>query len=157
MQTLQSCWLQNRHLQRNCKIFKDMPKQWLFCQESLKSKFFFSLHFYYQILDHNLFYRVNKVRLKEVSILNHLVSSLHRGAFCLFTFRWIYYYGSNKSTGKETGTTHLCALVWKGRMEIRKKESKIWLEYYFSSLRIINCSLCNNYSVRGLSNCFISI
>ena len=28
---------------------------------------------------------------------------LHRDAFCQFPFRWIYYYGSNKSTGKETG------------------------------------------------------
>ena len=26
---------------------------------------------------------------------------MHRGAFCQFPFRWIYYYGSNKSTGKE--------------------------------------------------------
>ena len=34
-----------------------------------------------------------------------------RGAFCQFPFRWIYYYGSNKSTGKETGKTHLCAVV----------------------------------------------
>ena len=25
----------------------------------------------------------------------------HRGAFCQFPFRWIYYYGSNKTTGKE--------------------------------------------------------
>ena len=35
---------------------------------------------------------------------------LHRGAFWHFSFRWIYYYGSNKSSGKETGKTHLCAL-----------------------------------------------
>ena len=35
---------------------------------------------------------------------------VHRGAFYQFPFRWIYYYGSNKSTGKETGKTHLCAL-----------------------------------------------
>ena len=39
-----------------------------------------------------------------------LFTSLHRGAFCQFPFRWIYYYGSNKSTGKETDKTHLCAL-----------------------------------------------
>merc|ERR1712051_1030782 len=32
--------------------------------------------------------------------------TLHRGAICQFTFPWIYYYGSNKSTGKETGKTH---------------------------------------------------
>ena len=32
---------------------------------------------------------------------------VHRGAFWQFPFRWIYYYDSNKSTGKETGKTHL--------------------------------------------------
>ena len=37
-------------------------------------------------------------------------NTLHRGAFCQFPFRWIYYYGSNKSTGKETGKMHLCEL-----------------------------------------------
>ena len=36
--------------------------------------------------------------------------TLHRGAFCQFPFRWIYHYGSNKSTGKETSNSHLCAL-----------------------------------------------
>ena len=39
------------------------------------------------------------------------LTTLHKGAFCQFPFRWIYYYGSNESTGKETGKTHLCALV----------------------------------------------
>ena len=34
-------------------------------------------------------------------------STLHRGAFCQFPFR---YYGRNKSTGKETGKTHLCGI-----------------------------------------------
>ena len=36
----------------------------------------------------------------------------NRGAFCHFPFRWIYYYGSNKSTKKETGITHLCGPVY---------------------------------------------
>ena len=36
--------------------------------------------------------------------------TLHRGAFCQFPFRRIYYCHSSKSTGKETGKTHLCAL-----------------------------------------------
>ena len=35
---------------------------------------------------------------------------VHRGAFCQFHFRWIYYYGSDKSTGKETGKRHLCGV-----------------------------------------------
>ena len=30
--------------------------------------------------------------------------------FASFLSGWIYYYGSNKSTGKETGKTHLCAV-----------------------------------------------
>ena len=36
---------------------------------------------------------------------------LHRGAFCQFSFRWIWYCDSNKFTGKGTGKTHLCVLV----------------------------------------------
>ena len=35
---------------------------------------------------------------------------VHRGVFFQFPFRWIYYYGSNESTRKETGKTHLCAV-----------------------------------------------
>ena len=35
-------------------------------------------------------------------------TTMHRGAFCQFTFQWIDYYGSNKSTGKETSKLHLC-------------------------------------------------
>ena len=31
--------------------------------------------------------------------------------FASFSLRWIYYYGSNKSTGKETGKMPLCALL----------------------------------------------
>ena len=35
-------------------------------------------------------------------------TTMYRGAFCQFPFRWITtYYGSNESTGKETGKTHL--------------------------------------------------
>ena len=45
---------------------------------------------------------------QELAIL--VTVALHRGAFCQFTFRWICYCGSNKSTGKETGKMHLCAL-----------------------------------------------
>ena len=33
------------------------------------------------------------------------------GAFCQFLFRLIYYCHSSKSTGKETGKTHLCAVL----------------------------------------------
>ena len=43
--------------------------------------------------------------------IHTIFCSLYRGAFCQITFRWIYYYGSNTSTRKETGKTHLCAVV----------------------------------------------
>ena len=54
--------------------------------------------------------------------------ALHRGAFCKFLFRWIYYYGSNKSTGNETGKTHLCALV-RGKGGSWPAELVIFLSY----------------------------
>ena len=41
---------------------------------------------------------------------------MHKGAFCLFPFQWTYYCHSSKSTGKETGKTHLCALNFKNWM-----------------------------------------
>ena len=37
-------------------------------------------------------------------------SAVHSGAFCLFTFRWIHYYDSNKSTGLETGKSLILLL-----------------------------------------------
>ena len=40
----------------------------------------------------------NKSAGKETG-KTHL-NALHRGAFCQLPFRWIYYYGSNESTGK---------------------------------------------------------
>ena len=52
----------------------------------------------------------------EYNIQYMPIGPLHRGAFCQFPFRWIYYSYSSKSTGKETGKTHICALhevhVW---------------------------------------------
>ena len=56
------------------------------------------------------------------SLVTTTVLTLHRGAICQFPFRWIYYYGSNKSTGKETGKTYLCALVpWVPYVDIIKE------------------------------------
>ena len=42
------------------------------------------------------------------------ITALHRGAFCQSSFWCIYYYDSNKSTGKETGKTHLCSVQFLG-------------------------------------------
>ena len=42
--------------------------------------------------------------------------TVHRGVFCQFSFQWIYYCNSSKSTGKKTGKTHLCAMSnWQWR------------------------------------------
>ena len=47
----------------------------------------------------------------NVSKIISVFNPLHRGAFSQFLFRWIHYYHSSKSTGKETGKTHLCVLL----------------------------------------------
>ena len=46
----------------------------------------------------------------QISDIFHRNLPLHRGAFCQLSLWWSYYYGSNKSTRKETCKTHLCAL-----------------------------------------------
>ena len=48
--------------------------------------------------------------LLHIIIICGIFKPLHRGAFCQFPFRWIHYCGSIKSTRKETGKMHLCAL-----------------------------------------------
>ena len=47
-------------------------------------------------------------------------TTAYRGAVCQFPFRCSYYYGSNKSTGKESEKTQLC--------ELSCKQSQIKLE-----------------------------
>ena len=47
-----------------------------------------------------------------VSQLSAPFDTVHSGAFYQFPFRRIYYYVSNKSTGKDIGKTHLCAVLW---------------------------------------------
>ena len=74
--------------------------------------------------------------------------ALHRGAFCQCSFRWIYYYGSNKSTRKETGKSHLCALWWRGDLgkgydTIKgDKEHKYLLYTYCWATRVTNVVAC---------------
>ena len=57
-------------------------------------------------------------RIKKVTVQNFTSG----GLFCQFPFRWFYHYGSTKSTGKETGKTHLCALCL-----LRKRLGRNWL------------------------------
>ena len=61
----------------------------------------------------------------------HQFKTMHRGAFWLFSFRWIYYCHSSKSTGKETGKTHLCNVL--------------------NSSKVLNGSLANNNWAPGSS------
>ena len=57
----------------------------------------------WQLVLHTIFYQ----KLKN--------DTVHWGAFFKFIFRWIHYCHSSKSTGKETGKTHLCVvLYWRG-------------------------------------------
>ena len=76
----------------------------------------FSIMFYYIISTTyqkiwDLFCPVHIFGLSHsVSTLGFFCNTVHRGVFCKFPFRWIYYYGSNKSTEKETDKTHLCAV-----------------------------------------------
>ena len=39
------------------------------------------------------------------------ICKFNESEFCQFSFRWIYDYGSNKSTWLETAKSHLCALI----------------------------------------------
>ena len=67
-------------------------------------------------------------------------TALHRRAFCQFPFRWIYYFHSNKSTGIETGKTHLCAL-W--RLSQQKSTDK-WVFNICCRLLWIKSHKCHN-------------
>ena len=73
------------------------------------------------------------ILLIERSVSGQIRSSyqetLHRGAFCQFPFRWIYYYGSNKSTGKEIGKTHLSALKKFKQSKLQCQVRKLWSDY----------------------------
>ena len=81
--------------------------------------FLCSLTCHYKLNSHICLNWTIKVSVKWVmeflSERYKIISTVHRGAFCQFPFWWIYYYGSNKSTGKETGETHLCAVYIKHR------------------------------------------
>ena len=71
----------------------------------------------------------------NVSSHNAIFGTAQR-CVCQFPFWWIYYYGSNKSTGKEIGKTHLSALVFQhlwskfcrhqrnSRIELSKKSDR---------------------------------
>ena len=60
---------------------------------------------------------------------------MHRGAFHQFSFRWILYYGSNKSTGLETDKSHLCAVAKVALGFGCAKQSKN-LEWYLISITL---------------------
>ena len=49
---------------------------------------------------------LSKILLNKV----RQMTTVHKGAFCQFSFRWIYYFHISKSTEKEAGKTHVCAV-----------------------------------------------
>ena len=75
---------------------------------------------------------------------------VHRGAFCQFPFRWIYYYGSNKSTGKKTGKTHLCAVIVTFRTVTTKQKIiaavlvRLVAFFLFAVVLPLNAKMANN-------------
>ena len=76
-----------------------------------------------------------------------LIHTLHRGAFCQSSLWWIYYYGSNKITGKEAGKMQLCTVVHTAVLSLLQKGSVLAELYYYLQLYNNSVSvllLCNN-------------
>ena len=68
---------------------------------------------------------------------------LHIGAFLQFPFRWIYCCHTSKSTGKETGRTHLCGLP--KTAQDRKFILEMCLKtHLFTNLRYYHVKLIKN-------------
>ena len=79
------------------------------------------------------FVQINQLHCKTVCKFFGSTGAPHRGAFCQFPFRWIYYSHSSKSTGKETGKTHLC-----GVCGARSFSQKMFLALVFRSKYFLN-------------------
>ena len=61
----------------------------------------------------------NLIKICQIKVCHYIIdptNTMYNAQKCVSqsSFRWIYYYGSNKSTRKETGKSHLCAIVWCG-------------------------------------------
>ena len=85
------------------------------------------------------------VSSRSAALIQHLkYSALHRGAFCQFLFRWIDYCHSSKTTRKETGKTHPCALT---------QIPRIFKQLLHTSERgchlILNSTIEEKYSLRA--------
>ena len=88
------------------------------------------------------------------------VSSVHSDAFCKFPLRWIYYCHSSKSNRKETGKTHLCAVLQNRRQTLRSYCPNIYilLPYLCTTIRsrylyvILLHSLDTNDTLLSLCN-----
>ena len=64
------------------------------------------------------------------------------GAFCKFPIRWIFYYGSTKSTGK----THLCVLFW---FDYVVNQISLWgSETYTKSVLSLDLIHCEKKRIR---------
>ena len=67
--------------------------------------------------------------------------AVHRGAFSQFLFRWNHYCHSSKTTIKETGKTHLCAVqrradrpIVRWPIKVNRDMEYVWLKLGFFQL-----------------------
>ena len=88
----------------------------------------FLCHFMYVVN----FWKLHKLTVSAshnqlmVSPSHDQLTTSHRGAFCQFPFRWIYYCHSSKFTGNETGKAHLCAPFLLGKLVVREVDTTSW-------------------------------
>ena len=73
----------------------------------------------------------------------HQNKQLQRGAFCQFSFRWIYYCHSSKSTGKEIGKMHLCAVYCFVKIRFKNVDC-CWTSRRRGNILIWFRRFCNN-------------
>ena len=79
---------------------------------------FIRVSYFFSLLSYGFFQK----HILQAVLFKVASSGLQRGSFCPFPFLLIYYYGSNKSTEKETGKTHLCVHCFKFCGLLRKPE-----------------------------------
>ena len=85
-------------------------------------------------------YRGDEVRFffnRRYSLLSSRPAPAHRGGFCQFPFRWIYYYGSNESTGKnlEKRTSVQCTVM--RFLDLKETSTDMAADWIFEKFKLI--------------------
>ena len=89
-----------------------------------------------------------------MTIWRLFIPTVDRGVFCQFPFQWIYYFHSTKSTGKETGKMHLCALFYFQSTKIILVPADAWLMRRSTQCRLFS-ELKSN--LKGFSQFYIDL